>query len=109
MQRTMNIHMLLRVWLIFAILFMQETASQIPICLGGLVLYQCLHFTDRNFNLHITGLLHLSFPDAFLAYVSHHSMHHSHYSDSLSLSLSLFTIQLLDCKPTKAHNSSESQ
>jgi len=87
MHRTMNIHvhMLLWVWLIFGILFMQETASQTPICLGGLVLYQCLHFTDRNFNLHVPGLLHLSFLDTLLAYVSNHLMHHNHYDDSLFL------------------------
>jgi len=81
----MNIHMLLRVWLIFGILFMHETASQIPICLGSHVLYQCLHFTDKNFNLHVTGLLHLSFLDTLLAFISNHSMHHSHYNDNLFL------------------------
>jgi len=72
-------------WLIFGILFIQETASQTPICLGGLVLYQYLNFTDRNFNLHVTGSLHLSFLDTLLAYVSNHPMHHSHYNDSLFL------------------------
>lgn len=72
-------------WLIFGLLFIQETASQTPICHGSLVLYQYLHFTDRNFNLHVTGLLHLSFLGTLLAYVSNHPTHHNRYNDSLFL------------------------
>jgi hypothetical protein len=34
MHRTMNIHVLLLVWLIFSTVFMHEIASQTPTCLG---------------------------------------------------------------------------